>query len=193
MPQRRICTVFEDGSVASLVALDGFRAHSNTLMPEALALIGLMTRFAKKLMVGQPATVDLGLNSVVIRDVLYDSLFTVLESDCKVFDPGPRVQRVLTWSDCSVESDAATLIGVVEGRDLEPVAAILENPHSFEIYRRNARNKLRAEIDVRTSVAKDAMSARVITCRRAGVNDMYDAAECIHQFLQRDAELNCMR
>ena len=36
-------------------------------------------------MVGPPTTVDLGFDLAAVHDVSYDSLFAVLESDCKVF------------------------------------------------------------------------------------------------------------
>ena len=75
----------------------------------------------------------------------------VTESDCKVTDYGTHVQRILTGIDGKVKKHVVTLeeekgeIPFVEGGH---VAAILKNPCCCEIYRRNARDKLRAEIDV---------------------------------------------
>ena len=91
----------------------------------------------------------------------------MIESGCKV-DPGSRVQRVLNRSDCKVEKDTVILdevkgeiSHVVEGHDVERGTAILKNPHRYEIYRRNTRDKLRVEIDVRIVVTKEMMSAMV--------------------------------
>ena len=139
--------------------LSGFRAP---------ALIDCATRSVKKLVVEPLATVDLGLCSAAVHDVSYDSLFTPLwvlkpwlvrparESDCKVTKCGSHVKRVVTWGDGAEEKDFMThseekseVIFVAEGRDVERVTAILKNPHRCKIYQRDARDKLRAEIDVR--------------------------------------------
>ena len=95
--------------------LSGFRVHSSITKSEASALIDFTTRSAKKLMVEPSAIVGLGLNSDVIHDVSYDSLFTALElsafeswlvrpgkeSNCKVTDCGSHVQRVLgSMAEC---------------------------------------------------------------------------------------------
>ena len=67
---------------------------------------------------------DLGLNSAVNHDASYDSFFIaselgastpwlvglVKEPGCKVLDPGPRVQRVLTRSDCKVGKRTQSLL-----------------------------------------------------------------------------------
>ena len=124
------------------------------MFPPVLSLIGFEIESGKKLMVGPPTIVDLGFDFAVIHDVSYDSLFTVLESDCKVFDLGPCVQRVLIGSDCGVKSDAAIFVEekgeilfVVEGHDVERATLILKNQHRYEIYPRNIRDKLRVDTE----------------------------------------------
>ena len=97
------------------------------------------------------------------------------ESDCKVTDSGSRVQRVLVQSVDKVEMDTVTLNEKKsenacedEDHDFERVLAIPRNPHHSEIHRRNIRDKLLVEIDVRTIVTKNTMSVMaklMITCR----------------------------
>ena len=77
------------------------------------------------------------IESVLCMSFSIRSSLAVLESDCKVFDPGPRVQRVLTGSDCSVKSDAAALVeekgeilSVVEDHDVE-CATLIKNPRRY--------------------------------------------------------------
>ena len=89
--------------------------HSSISISEAPVLFDLTTNSAKKLVVEPPATVGLGLCSVAIHDVSYDSLFAALEmsalkpwlvrpakeSDCTVTVCGSHVKRVSTRSDCT--------------------------------------------------------------------------------------------
>ena len=87
------------------------------------------------------------------------------ESDCKVTDCGSRVQRVLIQSVDKVESDTVTIneeksddLYGDEDHDVERIPAIPKNPHHSEIHRRNIRDKLRVETDVRTTITKNTMS-----------------------------------
>ena len=55
-----------------------------------------------------------------------------------------------------------------QGHDVERVPAIPKNPHHSEIHRRNIRDKLRVESDVRTIITKNTMSVMaklMIACR----------------------------
>ena len=102
------------------------------------------------------ATVGLGFNSTAVHDVSYESLFVASElgaskpwlfglakgSSCKVMDP--HVQRVLIGSDGEVKEDTVTL-----NEEKGHIPSILKNPHRYQIYRRNIRDKLRVEIGVR--------------------------------------------
>ena len=54
------------------------------------------------------------------------------------------------------------ITSVEGGHDVERVTTVLKNPYPSEMYQRNARDKLRAEIDVRIVVAMDMKSARVM-------------------------------
>ena len=79
------------------------------------------------------------------------SVEPVKESGRKV-DPGSRVQRVLTESNCKVEKETVTfdevkgeISYVVEGHDVERVTATLKDPHWHETHRRNIRDKLRLQ------------------------------------------------
>ena len=148
-----------------------------------------MTGSAKKFVEEPSATVGLGLNSAAIHDVSYDSLLFIAleysackswlvrfvkESDCKVTDYDSHVQRVLTRSDCRVEADIVTLVEekgealfVVEGHDVERVTAKLKNPHCSEIYRRNARDKLRTLTDAASEMVKLVGRLKVdVQCHR---------------------------
>ena len=97
------------------------------------------------------------------------------ESDCKVTDCGSRVQRVLVQSVDKVEKGTVTLNEEKsenacgdEDHDVERVPAIPKNPHHSEIHRRNVRDKLRVETDVRTITTKNTMSVMaklMIACR----------------------------
>ena len=91
-------------------------------------------------------TTDPACNTRLVR--------SVKESDCTLTDCGSHVQRVLTRSGGKVEKDTVTLdeekgeiTYVDEGHDVEHVTAIPGHPYRYEIYRRNARDKLRAETD----------------------------------------------
>ena len=113
--------------------------------------------------------------SVVLSGGLEISQRTMKGSDCKVADCGSRVQRVLIQSVHKVEKDTVTLNEEKsenaygdEDHDVERVPAIPKNPHHSEIHRRNIRDKLRVEIDVRTIIAKNTMSVMAKlkkTCR----------------------------
>ena len=103
---------------------------------------------------------------------------TMKESDCKVTDSGSRVQRVLIQSVDKVEKDTVTLNEEKsenscgdEDYDVQRVPAIPKNPYHSEIHRRNIRDNLRVEIDVRTIVTKNTLSVMaklMITCRCEG-------------------------
>ena len=87
------------------------------------------------------------------------------ESDCKVTDCGSHAQHVLTKSDGKVEKDTVTpdeekdkITCVDEGHDVEHVTATLNHPRHHEIYRRNARDKLRVETGVQIIVGDDTLS-----------------------------------
>ena len=83
------------------------------------------------------------------------------------------MQHVPNKSDGRVEKDTVTfdeekgeITFVEEGHDVERVAAIHKNPHHYEIYWRNIRDKLRMKIGVWIITAKDTMSAVVKPVRR---------------------------
>ena len=71
-----------------------------------LNLIGFETESGKELFVGLPTTLDLGFDRVTVRDVFHGLLFMAMEDDCKVFDPGLRVQCGVARSKDDVESGA---------------------------------------------------------------------------------------
>ena len=56
----------------------GFRVHSKIAKSEASVLIDLI-KSVRKLVVEPPVTVGLGLCSIAIHDIPYDSLFAAME------------------------------------------------------------------------------------------------------------------
>ena len=87
------------------------------------------------------------------------------ESDHQLTDDGSRVQRVLIKSaeqkrrthSLSMRRRVKTCTGDKD-HDVELVTATHMNPHHSETYRRNTRDRLHVEIDVRTTTAKDTTS-----------------------------------
>ena len=86
------------------------------------------------------------------------------ESDYQLTDDGSRVQRVLIKSaeqrrtqSLSMRRRVKTCTGDKD-HDVELVTATHMNPHHSETYRRNTRDRLHVEIDVRTTTAKDTTS-----------------------------------
>ena len=83
------------------------------------------------------------------------------ESDYQLTDHGSRLQRVLLKSaeqrrtqSPSTRRGVKTCTGDMD-HDVELVTATHLNPHHSETYRRNTRDRLHMEIDVRTTTAKD--------------------------------------
>lgn len=58
--------------------------------------------------------------------------------------------------------------------DVERVTAVLKNPYRSDIYWRNARDKMWAEIDVLTVVAKDAMPAMMKLATEIGESCVFE-------------------
>ena len=86
------------------------------------------------------------------------------ESDFQLTDYGSRVQRVLIKTaeqrrtqSLSMRRGVKTCTGDKD-HDVELVTATHLNPHHSETYRRNTRDRLHVEIDVRTTTAKDTTS-----------------------------------
>ena len=96
-----------------------------------LNLIGFETESGKELFVGLPTTLDLGFDRVTVRDVFHGLLFMAMEDDCKVFDPGLRVQCGVARSKDDVESGAGYR----------------------ETFRWNIRGGPRVKIDVQVAIA----------------------------------------
>ena len=94
-------------------------------------------------------------------------------SDCKVTDCGSHMQRVISKFDGEVDKDTVTLdeekgeiAFIEEGHDVERVAATHKNPHRYEMYRRNVRDRLRMEIGVKTTALSMMKLAGRLKSRR---------------------------
>ena len=82
----------------------------------------------------------------------------------QLIDDGSRVQQVLIKSaeqrrtqSLSMRRREKTCTGDKD-HDVELFTATHMNPHHSETYRRNTRDRLHVEIDVRTTTAKDTTS-----------------------------------
>ena len=72
------------------------------------------------------------------------------ESDYQLTDYGSRVQRVLIMSAEQRRTQSLSM-----RRGVKTCTGDKDHPHHSETYRRNTRDRLHVEIDVRTTTAKD--------------------------------------
>jgi len=146
---------------------DGFRVHSTMLKEDAQALMNGLMDAASKAQKNIPSTVGLGVMSAPIHTASYDSLFTAIEntirqpwlvmdveqSTFKGVDRDGYYERTMkikvtgkfSTDHVRVNEEDGEIIFMEAGCPEERVAVVHKAPLRMEMYKRDARSKVRVD------------------------------------------------